>query len=153
MDEQERREIHRRAREILARDPERREHRGWLESHRDSITGQIDLNDQAKMDRSKSEQTNNKPKLNGEQPGLVYKTFLTHAQPRTPAPMMDSETQAAWDRWLTAHLDRFMQETIVPVVGQALGMTEGELREEIETKFAALRTKHDGKIIRKVRHG
>jgi hypothetical protein len=149
MDEQERREIHRRARERLARDPERREHQEWLEEHRDPITGQLDFEERAAIDDLQGFQPSGKPCANGLQPGLHYKTFMTHAEPRTqePASTMDPETQAAWDRWLAGHLERFMEERIVPVVGQALGMVEKDLREEI----AGLRTKHDGKIIRKVR--
>jgi hypothetical protein len=70
---------------------------------------------------------------------LIYKEHV--AAP--PAPEMDAATQAAWDAWLMGHLERFMEQTIIPAVGEALGMTEKELLEEINTKLNALHTRVD----------
>jgi hypothetical protein len=89
---------------------------------------------------------------------LVYKT---HEQIMPQQQEMDAATQAAWDNWLAASLDRFMQETIIPVVGEALGMAEKELMEEFTTKLDALRAEANngarkklrGEIVRKRRDG
>jgi hypothetical protein len=69
--------------------------------------------------------------------GLVYKT---HEQ----KPMQQQQADwSGWDRWVKAHIEialhDFLKDTLVPTIGDALGQTRIDMRENFEKQLGELR--------------
>jgi hypothetical protein len=59
--------------------------------------------------------------------------------PQRRVTTMDPETESAWNRWVKAHIDKALTN-LATIVGEEMGTNERKLREEMESKIAALQT-------------